>query len=296
VARLGTKPQRLHKSNMRGGLTTIAGSLFTLILVALCWRSAQAQVNLGPAQASEAVSLGNQACTSGGQCPSFTSSTAGGLSAGLSGAVATADASIVGSPIVSASALSEDGGEEVIANAEVTWSLEIVPNGKAGRPALVDGLYVPVSIFVSVKSDFKYISINPNASVLETDGAEVSMTISDALVFQFISLGLTETSCDNTLGAHCAGTETNWIPPSSLNSVVISAGCLMDFTIGTCSEEVDPTFSVAPAYAPYYNLVLSPNLTSTPVPEPSTWAMLIVGFGGLGYAGWRRGRGRRAAI
>jgi hypothetical protein len=27
----------------------------------------------------------------------------------------------------------------------------------------------------------------------------------------------------------------------------------------------------------------------TSIPEPSTWAMLIVGFAGLGYLGWRRG-------
>jgi PEP-CTERM motif len=31
---------------------------------------------------------------------------------------------------------------------------------------------------------------------------------------------------------------------------------------------------------------------SAAVPEPSTWAMLLAGFAGLGFAGYRRGRGR----
>jgi hypothetical protein len=31
-------------------------------------------------------------------------------------------------------------------------------------------------------------------------------------------------------------------------------------------------------------------LTITAVPELSTWAMLLAGFAGLGFAGWRRGR------
>jgi hypothetical protein len=32
------------------------------------------------------------------------------------------------------------------------------------------------------------------------------------------------------------------------------------------------------------------------VPEPSTWAMLLIGFAGLGYAGWRRSKGPIAAF
>jgi PEP-CTERM motif len=32
------------------------------------------------------------------------------------------------------------------------------------------------------------------------------------------------------------------------------------------------------------------------VPEPSTWAMMLIGFGGLGYAGWRRSASFRRHI
>ena len=31
-------------------------------------------------------------------------------------------------------------------------------------------------------------------------------------------------------------------------------------------------------------------LVTAPVPEPSTWAMLIAGFAGLAYLGWRKAR------
>ena len=34
----------------------------------------------------------------------------------------------------------------------------------------------------------------------------------------------------------------------------------------------------------------------SPIPEPSTWAMMLLGFVGLGYAGYRRGNGARAAL
>jgi PEP-CTERM motif-containing protein len=41
-----------------------------------------------------------------------------------------------------------------------------------------------------------------------------------------------------------------------------------------------------------YNIPLNGGMA--PVPEPSTWAMLMVGFGGLGFAAFRKGKGQRA--
>jgi PEP-CTERM motif len=53
---------------------------------------------------------------------------------------------------------------------------------------------------------------------------------------------------------------------------------------------VDPFLSVPTGYG----IVLSPGIIMSPgvtsVPEPSTWAMMLIGLTALGYAGYRRGR------
>ena len=57
-------------------------------------------------------------------------------------------------------------------------------------------------------------------------------------------------------------------------------------SISTAS--VDPTLTIAQSYLNQgYSLVLSPNITSA-VPEPSTWAMLLLGFAGVGIMAYRR--------
>jgi PEP-CTERM motif len=43
-------------------------------------------------------------------------------------------------------------------------------------------------------------------------------------------------------------------------------------------------------------LLTAVSATAGAVPEPSTWAMLLLGFAGLGFAGWRRAAKREAAL
>jgi hypothetical protein len=59
---------------------------------------------------------------------------------------------------------------------------------------------------------------------------------------------------------------------------------------GNFSATVDPTISIDPTWLasnPGYTLEFSSNLTAA-VPEPSAWAMMLLGFAGPGFAGWRR--------
>jgi len=70
----------------------------------------------------------------------------------------------------------------------------------------------------------------------------------------------------------------------------------------------DQVIDLGPNLGPHIDLTFGYNLVADgsggfgfdfaiggAVPEPSTWAMMLIGFGGLGYAGYRRAREPRAA-
>jgi len=62
---------------------------------------------------------------------------------------------------------------------------------------------------------------------------------------------------------------------------------LGDLTAGTQTLDLSYAFT-AMGDAPGYEVTF--DTSRAPVPEPSTWAMMMLGFAGLGYASWRRGR------
>jgi hypothetical protein len=100
-------------------------------------------------------------------------------------------------------------------------------------------------------------------------------------------------------------TATGWYtgiggPPSSLEISLDSTdiinlnpapsdGVYTEFVyqfIGTGSD----TVTITSYQLPSYNLVDNFTVTTSTVPEPSTWAMMLLGFSGLGFMGWRSSR------
>ena len=46
----------------------------------------------------------------------------------------------------------------------------------------------------------------------------------------------------------------------------------------------------------FSNAFVRAQVLGSPVPEASTWAMMMLGFAGLGYAGWRRSASSEPAL
>jgi PEP-CTERM motif len=117
----------------------------------------------------------------------------------------------------------------------------------------------------------------------------------DQVVQQWTVNGTPVSPITNGIGSICCATATNPILPGAAyyNSgfkVPLSAGVRSDWQ----QIFVDPYSLVSnggidPNGANGFNFALHFTL-QTPVPEPSTWAMMIVGFTGLGFAGYRRSR------
>jgi hypothetical protein len=103
---------------------------------------------------------------------------------------------------------------------------------------------------------------------INNDVAIIKMTTTQSRLINLISLK-SETGIVLTPGAFLFG--SNFFQVALSSASFISPGATLDFSV-------------------------SYNLSTTPVPEPATWAMMLIGFAGLGYAGYRRAREQRAAV
>lgn len=70
------------------------------------------------------------------------------------------------------------------------------------------------------------------------------------------------------------------------------------YSVGGDAFDVGIFGAAQAGVAPHYYSYNDPATVSytTGVPEPSTWAMMLLGFVGLGYAGYRRARAGHATL
>jgi hypothetical protein len=138
------------------------------------------------------------------------------------------------------------------------------------------------------------VAVNLLSTLTRSAGGIASLTISGGLVNGEDGFSIT----DQIVGTDLVN-ETLLLEPDVIYTVAIDASSSVACSLlsdpgGSCpgdaeSASVDPLFTVPAADT----LVLSSNLAPPTVPEPSTWAMIILGFAGLGAIGFDRRRGAR---
>jgi hypothetical protein len=87
-------------------------------------------------------------------------------------------------------------------------------------------------------------------------------------------------------------------PPDALTLIsdVIPVDALgVPSALGFTFTNVSPSVHIKNGTVASFTASFSGNASASAVPETSTWAMMLLGFAGLGYAGYRRAKEPRAA-
>jgi hypothetical protein len=181
----------------------------------------------------------------------------------------SAETSAIG-PLAEATANKTLDGPEAYGEAQVRYEFEVTGTTQTDVPLILFG-----------STDIK--EVISQGAVL----ASAKIIVQGAGFSEFVLTGgLGPTVFDNTFMA-----ESN-----EVSSILLDALCDISLGDGTCSAEIDPLIEIAPSFLasnPGTELVLSPNIVQrapSAIPEPSTWAMLALGFAALAWAGGRRRR------
>ena len=89
-----------------------------------------------------------------------------------------------------------------------------------------------------------------------------------------------------------SASDPNVSPLENLTSGVLPLG---SYIVAFLNQGADGIQATANSGAIFEDAPPGTTRSFPPVPEPSTWAMLLIGFAGLGYAGYRKTQGSRIA-
>jgi hypothetical protein len=163
------------------------------------------------------------------------------------------------------------------ASGGVTYYVAVIQTGGTNSPT------TPVPVIIT--GSYKEQTLGAVGLTL-TSGNGSSISIAD-------SGG--NNSYSGTINFTPAGTAAN---PIADNVIQVSlSASVMQTGAGTAMASIDPFFSIDPAFANDYALAFSEGIGNVAaVPEPSTWAMMILGFAGVGFMMAHRRRQNSVAL
>jgi PEP-CTERM motif-containing protein len=199
-----------------------------------------------------------------------------------------------GAPNINASVSASGGGYSASASSTLTYYIEILQNG--GPPT---GL-VPLDVLANAT-----LSAPPTSD--SNNSAYVSLNVNGSLLgYASEQSGVASLPLGNKPGLSGSFNPSQFsisVSGSSALEVGVGQQIAIEMTVdasaggtysGSASAYLDPfySFDASLANPQDFSIIFSPGFSNGPltgsVPEPSTWAMILLGFAGLGFMAHRR--------
>jgi hypothetical protein len=161
----------------------------------------------------------------------------------------------------------------------------------------------PTNTLVPITADFQLavaVSPWPNVETQVPDGeysaqfvasATISIDFYNGNLYQVVNGGGSGSSIQHE--GTFVGNPTLSVMSDTIYDISLSA-TVINTDYGSVVATADPYIFIDPSFLalnPGYTIVFSPGISNSiadTIPEPSTWAMMLLGFAGLAFAGFRQ--------